>query len=251
MQGQPLLGGQGHAGQQAKAGHAVLPVQPPQQRHGIGLGRRLVGHHQQRLAGRMQQAGHRVADARRGVDQQHVGRLRQFVEGADQSGQLRAVRLQHRVRSAGPGDHLDAARPIEQGLVQRAAPGQDILQAVVRRQPQGHIDVGQGETGVQQHHPPAARRQRPGQVDRDLGLADPALAAGDGDHLHRQPRARLHRRQAHVSSPSSSSRRVIAYLRIFSTRVVRRTRRRSAARATTPPASSSACWISERSRLPR
>jgi len=53
------------------------------------------------------------------------------------------------------------------------------------------------------------------------------------------------------SACSSPPWRLMPYLRIFSTKVVRRMRKRSAARATIPLASSSACWIKPCSRLPR
>ncbi|MNY08342.1 hypothetical protein D3C86_1411910 [compost metagenome] len=198
MQRPAFLLGEGHADQQAEPGHAVLLVEAPQQDQRIGLGRRLVVDHQQRLAGRLQHARHAETDARCGVDQQHIRQLRQLAEGADQASQLLRTRLGHRARRGRTGDHLHAARPAEQGIGQTAAPGQDVLQRVARGQTERGIDVGQGETGIQQHHPPPARRQRPGEIDRRLGLADTALAAGDGDHLHiAQAHTRSHRLAAH------------------------------------------------------
>src|SRR3546814_4425975 len=41
------------------------------------------------------------------------------------------------------------------------------------------------EIAIEQHHPLAVERHRHREIDRHRGLADAALAAGDGDHLHR------------------------------------------------------------------
>ena len=49
------------------------------------------------------------------------------------------------------------------------------------RQAEQHVDVAEPEVGVDHADAMAEARQRGGEVDGDVGLADAAFAAGDGD----------------------------------------------------------------------
>jgi hypothetical protein len=61
----------------------------------------------------------------------------------------------------------------------------DVRKVVKRSQAKHDIDVGQAKVGVQQHDALVLQTQRQGQIDRDVGLADAALAAGHADDPHR------------------------------------------------------------------
>src|SRR3546814_15317626 len=60
---------------------------------------------------------------------------------------------------------------------------QHAAEVVVRLQAELDVDVGEPEVAVEQQHPPAAAGQRLGEGDGQPGLADAALARGDGEHV--------------------------------------------------------------------
>ena len=62
-----------------------------------------------------------------------------------------------------------------------ARPASTAPQVARRRQAELDVDIGQAEIGIEQQHPPAGPGQRVRQRDGEPGLADAALAGGDGD----------------------------------------------------------------------
>ena len=92
--------------------------------------------------------------------------------------------LQHRQRAGAgtAGEDVEPALGVaHRCLRQRHAAGDDVAQVARRRQAKLHIDVGQAEIGVEQQHAAALARQDMRQGDGEPGLADAALAGGDGD----------------------------------------------------------------------
>ena len=123
---------------------------------------------------------HHVGDARAGV-QQHVVEARpHHLEDVQQLVPHvgREPRILHHARAR--QQHMEAAGRRQDGLVQGAALGEDVVQRELGMQVQHHIEIGQAEVGVQHQHALAARGQGRRQVGGDEGLAHAALAARDG-----------------------------------------------------------------------
>ena len=75
--------------------------------------------------------------------------------------------------------HLEVAGRGQKRLVERALPGEDIMQRAPGLQVQHHVEVGQTEVGIDHQHPLAPAGQRGGEIGGQHRLADAALAAGD------------------------------------------------------------------------
>ncbi len=68
-------------------------------------------------------------------------------------------------------------------LLERDLAGEDAGEIAARRAAELHIDIGEAEIAVEQQRLAPGQRQRMRQRDREPGLADPALAGGDGDDV--------------------------------------------------------------------
>ena len=150
-------------------------------RVGVDDGRRLERRHDEHALGEQQQLDDVVGDAGGGVDEQEVE------TGADAPDDrveplplLRVQRGQRADAAAGRNDP-DAERALDRDLVERLLAGQHVAEVMRRREAEQHVDVAEAEVGVEDADAMAEARQRHGQVDDDVGLADAALAAGDGD----------------------------------------------------------------------
>jgi len=71
-------------------------------------------------------------------------------------------------------------------LFQRLFAAQHMAQVERRMHAHGDLRVGHAQIGIEQHDLVATLGQGHGQVDRDGGLADPALATGNANHLRTQ-----------------------------------------------------------------
>ena len=107
--------------------------------------------------------------------------------GADRPDDLLEARATARVER---GELADAAagrndphaeRPLQRDLVERLLAGQHMAEVICRREAEQHVDVAEAEVGVDDADAVAEPRQRRRQIDDDVGLADAALAAGDGE----------------------------------------------------------------------
>ena len=160
-------------------GAALLHAQHLDGGVGVGQRGRLRRGDDDRLVGHRDRVEHHVGDARAGVDQHPVVVRAHRV---DQSRELLAHRRrQPRVLDqAGAGQqHLEVAGRGQKRLVERALPGEDIMQRAPGLQVQHHVEVGQTEVGIDHQHPLAPAGQRGGEIGGQHRLADAALAAGD------------------------------------------------------------------------
>ncbi len=113
------------------------------------------------------------------------------VVGARELGQVAAEQRQAAGRQGGQaagtraaGDHVEAAgRERRLDLAQRQPAGDDAAEVAAGHQAELHVDVGQPEIAVEQQRAAAPHGQRVGQRDREEGLADTALARGNGDDV--------------------------------------------------------------------
>src|SRR5262245_24955940 len=74
---------------------------------------------------------------------------------------------------------------------------------MLRRKAEHHIDVAEREVGVDESDLMPEARQPHGEIHRQAGLADAALAAGDGNACG--ARARKGRYRSHAASPMESA----------------------------------------------
>ena len=142
----------------------------------------------------------------------------------------------------------------------------------MRIESEQRVEVREPEVGVDHHHALAAPLQRDREIGDDVGLADPALAARDRDHLHARRLAPLvrHRllrqellRLIHVRPPSHSRgrqprrhgtairrRQIVRHARARSEPVERHALRRRAIRtpSRSPPPSSTFVTTQRRRR---
>jgi hypothetical protein len=186
IEARALLRAPDHVAEQAKVLHAVVAMQQLHQRVGVGDRRRFVAHHHQALLGGTHETQHRIRDAGRGVDQQHVHPGTDRAEGVDQPGVLEAARARPSTACRRMPDDADAAGPVEHDVLEAAFTGEHVGEVALGPQAQQHVHVGQPEVGIEQcttRRPCAASAIL--EVDGDAGLADTALAAGDGDDLDR------------------------------------------------------------------
>src|SRR5690606_13775867 len=181
----PLLGAVNHVGQHPETGYAMVAAE--QLDEGVGIGDRggLVTYHYHHLLSSPDEADNRVADPRCGADQQHIQPVADATERLLQTGMLARPEIDH-FRCPGSGRHdADATRPGDKHITQRTVAGEHVGNGGIGPQAQLDIHVGQSEVGIHQHDPAAKLGQRQGKVDRDIGLAHAALAAGDCDYLNR------------------------------------------------------------------
>ena len=94
---------------------------------------------------------------------------------------LRGAERGQRLQARAGRDDLDADGPFDDDLVERLLAGHHVADVAVRRQAQQHVDVAEPEVRVEHADAVAEARQRHGDVDGDVGLADAALAARDGE----------------------------------------------------------------------
>jgi hypothetical protein len=67
-------------------------------------------------------------------------------------------------------------------ILERGLAGEHVVQRDLGHEVQHDVEVRKAEVGVQHEHALAATRQGGGQVGRQKGLADPALAARHREH---------------------------------------------------------------------
>ena len=173
----------GHVGQHAEAADAVVTIEQLDQRVGVRDRCRLVGDHQQHLL-RAHEADYRVADTGRGVDDQHIDLVAHLAECLDQPCVLQGRQLHHALGTGRCRHDANATRPLDEHVTQIALAGDYVGQGALAGQTQQHVDVGQAEVGVEQHHAPTEIGQGQRQIDRHVGLADATLAAGHRNHLY-------------------------------------------------------------------
>ena len=80
-------------------------------------------------------------------------------------------------------NQVHAPWPLNQDILQFTMPGQNVRQVPGGLETEQNIDIGQSQIRVEQQHFLAGSSQLIGQVDRDIGLANAALAAGHRDNL--------------------------------------------------------------------
>ncbi len=106
-----------------------------------------------------------------------------------QSDVLDRLELGHLAPAGGRRHDGQTARALNQGVDQLAAAFDHVGQRESGRQPQQHVDIGHAQIGIEQQGLASGLGHGQGQIDRDRGLADAALAAGDGNHPDRILRA--------------------------------------------------------------
>jgi hypothetical protein len=174
-----------HVGQHPEAGDAVVTAEQFDQCVGVGDRGRLVADHHYHFLGGANEADHRVADTGSGVDQQYVQLVTNVTEGLDQPGVLTLPEVDHVRCAGGCRNNADAPRALHQDVAQFTFTGQYVGQGGTGAQAQLYVDVGQSQVGIHQHYATAQLGQGHGQIDRYVGLANAALAAGDCNYLYR------------------------------------------------------------------
>jgi hypothetical protein len=168
---------------------------------GVGVGQRgrLGRGHDQHLVGQRHRVENDVRDPGARIEQDAVEARHHLAHDFDEL-------LAHLGRQARVFDHpragqqdREAARCLEDGLVQGALAGEDVVQRDLGKQVQHDVEVGQAQVGVEHQHLLALARERRGQVGRQEGLADAALAARDGGDA--RPVSGRSRRRIHDRSP--------------------------------------------------
>ena len=168
-----------------KAFEAVLLAQHFDKRVGIGhRGGLVVQHHDEVLRGAAE-SEHVARDARSAIDQQIVERNIERAHRIDQPRLRGDVERRHTGHTAGGGQHQYVLRPAHQHVAELLLARQHMADVVARREAEQDVDIAQAQVGVEHHHPLTAARQGDGQIGDHIGLAHPALAAGDGDDLGR------------------------------------------------------------------
>ena len=159
----------------------MVAIEKLDDRVGVRERCRLVADHDQHLMGRPGEADHRIRDPRCGIDDERVEVHAQVTERLDEPRMLGLRQSGHLLDARGAGNDPDSTGALHHDLRLLALAADNVREVVGRVQAEHHVAVGEAEIGVEQHDAPLELGQRDGEVDRDIGLADPALAAGDGD----------------------------------------------------------------------
>ena len=152
------------------------------ERVGVGDGGGLRGGDHEDLLGGGVEVGDVFRDAGLGVDEDEVEIVVHPVQGLEQLQLLLRVEPGEALHP-GPGrQDADALRPLDQDRLQALLAAEEMVEVVVRRQPEDHVDVRQAQVGVEDEHPLAHAAEQHRQVGDHRGLAHPALAARHRQH---------------------------------------------------------------------
>ena len=128
-------------------------------------------------------------DAGAGVDDHEVGLALEDLHLRDEPHAVLVGQVGKIGYAARAGDKLDPVGRAHGDVVQALSAGDDLGQPGGRRDPGEHVEVGEPEVSVDEHDTAPGASGRDGEVEGDVGLADPALAARDG-HYPRAPARR-------------------------------------------------------------
>ena len=160
---------------------------------GIGNGSRFIADHHDHVMRRLAEGQHAIVQARRRVDDQNLHAMVEIAEGADDAGLFRFGKVGHALDAGSRRNDLQPMWARDDCVLQRTLALDDVAQVESSVQPQNHVDVGQTEIRIDQHHVAALRGDRHGEVGRYGRFADTAFAAGDCDDLDRTRGIELHK----------------------------------------------------------
>ena len=160
------------------------------ERVGVGERGRLGRDHDQRVGGGRREVEDVGRDAGRRVHQQDVERVLEAVDLGEQAELLVRAEARQLLEAARGRDDADARRPVDDDVLEPPFAADHVAQAERGREPEEHVEVGEPEVGVEHADPESPARQGHRQIGGEVGLADAALAARDGDHVRSAGRAR-------------------------------------------------------------
>ena len=140
----------------------------------------------QDVVGRQTEADDRAGDPGRRVDQDRIGLLLQAAQMLEQPMLLALADVRQTIQTRGAADDPQSLGAGLNNFLHPLMSANHMRDVVFAADVHHQVEIAQGQVRIQQEHALIRGGQADGQVGGDVGLADAAFAAGDGQHRGRR-----------------------------------------------------------------